>query len=97
MKNLAGLANNLIQVRNEDSGEWKLCSELILMLCEKKYEIVGDKPVALEVFDSQRIFLSKDAVVNLALYLTNIAKEMEKFERVDQQQNDKHSKSKKGV
>lgn len=97
MKNLVGFTNNLIKVRNQDSGEWKNCSELILMLCEKKYEIVDDKPISLEVFDSQRILLSKDAVVNLAIYLTNIAKEMDKLKRVDQKKNDKHQKSKKSV
>lgn len=90
MKIFRGFAHNITQTKDADSDEWHLGAELILMLNQKKYEVIDDKMIAIDIVETERVTASKEQLIELAIYITNIVEEMERFERVDQQQNDKH-------
>ena len=95
MKIFQGFAHNITQTKEADSDKWYLGAELILMLRQKKYEIIEGKMVAINLIETERVTASKEQLIELAIYLTKIVEEMEKFERVDQKENKvKHNKQK---
>lgn len=83
MKVFRGFAHNITQTKDTDSDEWHLGAELILMLHQKKYEVIDDKTIAIDLIETERVTASKEQLIELAIYLTKIVEEMEKFERVD--------------